>query len=198
MPNMNQTDSDADLVGACLKGDEEALRFLYERHIPGVYNFIARTAPPDIDVEDIVQESFIKAWRNLKRFDRTKNFKTWIFTIAKNTLLDRLKSNRTISFSLLEEGMGDDKPAFDPADKRPLPDEVLQMFESDKSASELLGSLKPAARAVVVMHALEDLSFREVGEILGEPMDTVKTRYRRAIQELARILASKPGNGRSL
>ncbi len=191
---MQRTDTDAILVEAFLKGDDEALRFLYERHIPGVYNFIARTAPPEVDVEDIVQEAFIKAWRSLKGFKREKNFKTWIFTIAKNTLLDRLKSNRTISFSLLEEGMGDDGPAFDPVDRRPLPDEVLQMFESDKYASELLGNLKPPSRAVVVMHVLEDLSFREIGEVLGEPMDTVKTRYRRAIQELARLLASKPGN----
>lgn len=185
---MIQSDSDSILVQAYLKGDDDALRLLYERHIPGVYNFIARLSPHDIDPEDIVQDAFIKAWRNLKHFDLEKNFKTWIFTIAKNTLLDRLKSNRTVTFSLLEEMKGDEGPEIDPVDQRPLPDEVLQKLESEKYASDLLSSLKPATRAVVVMHVFEDLSFREIGEILGEPMDTVKTRYRRAMQALARKL----------
>lgn len=190
---MDQSNPDADLVKAYLRGDDDALRFLYERHIPGVFNFISRLAPPELDAEDIVQDAFIKAWRSLNRFDQSRSFKTWLFTIAKNTLLDRVKAKKSIPFSFLDSADGESPSNIEPVDGQPLPDAALQLLESDKAASDLLDKLDPGKRAVVVMHVLEDLSFRQIGEVLGEPMDTVKTRYRRAIQALSKHLKDMPG-----
>lgn len=189
---MTQSDQDADLIKAYLQGDQDALGFLYARHIPGVFNFISRLAPRELDAEDVVQESFIKAWRNLKRFDQSRSFKTWLFTIAKNTLLDRIKAKKSIPFSFLDSADGESPLSIEPVDDRPLPDAALQLLESDKAASDLLDILDPGKRAVVVMHVLEDLSFRQIGEVLGEPLDTVKTRYRRAILALAKHLKDRP------
>lgn len=179
-----QPENDAQLIKQYLKGDEQSLRVLYEQYIQSVFNFIARLAPPGFDVEDIVQEAFVKAWRNLKKFDQSKSFKTWIFTIAKNILFDQMKKKQPMAFSQLEQDEEGNAPELDIADSRPLADELLSAIDSDKRLEELLQKLNPLQRAVVISHAIEGLTFSEIGEVLGEPMDTVKTRYRRALSKL--------------
>ncbi|MDD5726604.1 MAG: RNA polymerase sigma factor, partial [Patescibacteria group bacterium] len=181
-------ENDAQLIKQYLKGDEESLRVLYEQYVPSVYNFIFRLAPSGFDVEDIVQEAFVKAWLNLKKFDQSKSFKTWIFTIAKNVLFDQIKKKQPIAFSQLESDEEGNVPDLDVADSRPLADEILNAIDSDKRFEELLQILNPVQRAVVISHAIEGLTFSEIGEVLGQPMDTVKTRYRRAIGKLQAYL----------
>lgn len=179
-----EQENDAQLVKKYLKGDEHALRLLYERHIPAVYNFIARLSPAQTDVEDIVQEAFVKAWKNLKKYNPALSFKTWIFTIAKNVLLDQLKKKRLLIFSFNDP----DDESMDIEDSKPLPDVVLDGKIADERVSALLEVLSPAQRATLILHVMENLTFREIGEVLGQPMDTVKTRYRRAIATLSKHL----------
>ncbi len=184
-----EQETDGQLVKKYLKGDENSLRILYERHIPSVYNFISRISPSETDVDDIVQDAFVKAWKNLKKFNPELSFKTWLFTIAKNVLLDKLKKNRTIIFSLSDPEDEHEPIALE--DPRPLADAVLNEKDSDARVDELLDKLSAAERATVVMHVMEGLTFREIGEILGQPMETVKTRYRRAISRLAKRLSEE-------
>ncbi|MDD5438281.1 MAG: RNA polymerase sigma factor [Patescibacteria group bacterium] len=172
---------DGQLIKKYLKGDENSLRLLYERHIPSVYNFIARLCPSETDVDDIVQEAFVKAWKNLKKFKPEASFRPWLFAIAKNVLLDKIKKNKTSVFSLDEN----DQEPIELEDPRPLADAWLDEQDSNARVSEILDTLSPAERATVVLHAMEGMTFREIGEILGQPMETVKTRYRRAIARLA-------------
>lgn len=186
-----ETENDAQLIKQSLKGNEQSLRVLYEKYIPSVFNFIYRLAPPEFDVEDIVQEAFVKAWLNLKKFDQSKSFKTWIFTIAKNVLFDQIKKKQPIAFSQLESDEEGNVPELDVADSRPLADEVLNAIDSDKRFEELLQILNPVQRAVVISHAIEGLTFSEIGEVLGQPMDTVKTRYRRALFKLHEYLMNQ-------
>ncbi|MFA6099374.1 MAG: RNA polymerase sigma factor [Patescibacteria group bacterium] len=181
-----EQENDAQLVKKYLKGDEHALRLLYERHIPAVYNFIARISPSEIDVDDIVQEAFVKAWKNLKKFNLDLSFRTWLFTIAKNVLLDQIKKKRPMIFSLSDQ----DDAFIDVEDSKPLPDAMLDIRDSDERVAILLNELTPAQRATVVLHVMEDLTFREIGEVLGQPMETVKTRYRRAIASLSKQITN--------
>ncbi len=75
------------LVSEYLAGDEKALGELIALYLKPVYNFVYHIARNAEDTEDITQETFVKAWRNLKRYDQRQNFKTWLFTIARNTPL---------------------------------------------------------------------------------------------------------------
>lgn len=181
-----EQETDAQLVNNYLKGDEHALRLLYERHIPAVYNFIARLSPAQTDIDDIVQETFVKAWKNLKKYNPALSFKTWIFTIAKNILLDQLKKKRPLIYSFNDP----DDESINIEDSNPLPDVVLDEKDADERVSALLEILSPAQRATVVLHAMEGLTFREIGEVLGQPMDTIKTRYRRAIASLSKQISN--------
>ena len=93
--------SDAQLTDSYLKGDEEAFKILAERYLKLVYNISWQYAENKAAAEDLTQETFVKVWKNLSRFDQTKSFKAWIAKIAKNTGLDHVKKKQAVSFSLL-------------------------------------------------------------------------------------------------
>ena len=96
--------SDQQLISAYLKGDQAALEILISRYLRLVYDFICQFAKNSADAQDITQEVFIKVWKNLKKFDRQKSFKSWLYTISKNAALDFLRQKRNITFTALNQG----------------------------------------------------------------------------------------------
>jgi len=100
-------DDDTRLVAAFIKGDGDSFAALVDRHMPMVYKFTYRYVGNADAANDIVQDVFIKVWKNIKKFDPEKNFKTWLLTIAKNTALDSIKKKKAILFSKIEEGETD-------------------------------------------------------------------------------------------
>src|SRR3989338_146778 len=96
---MNEDRSDQQLIADYLTGDEKSLKILYGRYLKPIYSFVYRYVGGGQDVEDVTQDAFVKVWRNLKKFDQNKSFKTWIFSIAKNTAIDFLKKKKAIPFS---------------------------------------------------------------------------------------------------
>ena len=90
---------DKQLIVEYLKGDEKALETLFSRYLKPIYTFVYRLTGNAQDAEDISQEVFVKVWKNLKKYDDTRSFKTWLFTIAKNTAYDLLRKNKEIVFS---------------------------------------------------------------------------------------------------
>ena len=87
--------SDEQLINNYLKGDEKSLEILIHRYLKPIYNFVYRYVNNKQEAEDVTQEVFVKTWRNLKKFKRNKSFKTWIFSIAKNTAIDSFKKKKT-------------------------------------------------------------------------------------------------------
>ena len=174
--------NDQDLVASYLGGDPQSLDVLIRRHLPSVYNFIARFTGDLSEANDITQETFLKAWKHIKRFDQAKNFKTWILAIARNTSLDWLRKRRPISFSAMNNFSEDKEESFDVSDESIVSaEEVFDSAKDTKRVSEMVKTLTPSQQAVIFMKANEELTFQEMSEILGEPMNTVKSRYRRAL-----------------
>ncbi len=179
---METEKTDVELVREVLAGSETAFRPLLDRHLQGVHRF-AYSYLKDRDVaDDIAQETFVRAWKNLRKFDQERNFRTWIFAIAKNAALDHLKKKRAIRFSEIgeEEGVLD---AF----LAPFVDEGETSEEAYERAAAITGlaramdELPPIYRAVLGMRSRDNLKFREIAEMLGEPVDTVKSKYRRGL-----------------
>lgn len=96
-----QTYTDEQLIKNYLKGDDNSLEILIRRYLKPIYFFVYGYTKDEQKAEDIAQEVFVKIWKNLKKFDKNKNFKTWIFTIAKNTALDYLKKKKSCRFPIL-------------------------------------------------------------------------------------------------
>jgi len=182
-------DSDESLVRAYRKGDQTALEALVYKYTRHLYNFVRQYARAGQDAEDIVQETFIKAWKHFGKFDATKSFKTWLFTIARNTLIDSMRKRRETPFSDRENEDGD---LLDiPDDRAELPEEAFAALEEKESVRRALLALPPRAREVLLLYYQNDLNFREIAEVTREPIDTVKSRHRRALQALKKVFADR-------
>lgn len=181
--------TDEQLVNEYIAGDEEAFRALVERYVRPVYGFVSRFIPGKGDAEDITQDVFISVWKHIRGFDTEKRFKTWIFTIAKNTALNRLKKKKPKLFSefTLEE---EEKSAIVDSlpDPTSLPEDIFMHKELSRELIEALETLPPMYRLVLLLYYFEDFSLQETAEILKESLNTVKSRHRRGLIILRKYL----------
>lgn len=181
--------SDEQLIKKYLDGDEESLALLIERYFKLIYSFIFRSISNREEAEDLTQEVFLKAWSSIKRFDQQKSFKTWIYTIARNRVIDflRKKKNTTISATVDEDGEAQDILSTI-ADERISALAELEQQELNEELMGVLSKLSPEERMLVLLYHQEEMSFREIAEIFKESVDTVKSRHRRALIKLKKYL----------
>ena len=181
---------DQQLIADYLQGDEASLELLIKRYLKPIYSFIYRYVENAQDAEDATQEVFVKVWKHLEKFDQSKSFKTWIFSIAKNTAIDFLNKKKTIPFSEFsarggsafggENEDGGNIIADTFADTAKSSQEIFERKETAQMLKSAMAELSPKYRAVLSLRYNSDFNFREIAETLGEPIDTVKSRYRRA------------------
>ncbi len=189
--------SDAELIRAYAEGDEGAFETLISRYAGPIYRFSFRLVRDAHGAEDLTQETFIKVWKNLKRFDQSKSFKAWMFAIARNTAIDAIRKKDPISFTAMarEDDAGGAPYEFSIEDSRPLPDEVASRAEDAELIDALLAELPPKQRAAILLHDGEELTFQEIADAVKEPLNTVKSRYRRGVETLKKRLSSGQGGG---
>ncbi len=184
--------TDEELVKEYLAGDETALRSLIERYLKPIYNFVYRYVGDEGSAEDITQDTFVKAWKHLKEFDQERKFKTWIFTIAKNTALNWIKKKKPALLSEFENWEGENELSESITDPSPLPEKLFERSELSVILSSALNELNPNHRAVLLMHYKDDFTFQEISESLEKPLHTVKSQHRRALIKLRTILTPTP------
>ena len=186
---------DEQLVSQYLAGDEKSLEILIRRYLKPIHNFAYRHTGNARDAEDATQETFLRVWRNLKKFDRQKKFKTWIFTIARNVSINLLrKKHGTVPFSKFENDERGNPFLETLADVSPLPDELSERNGLAAALARAVEALSPKYRKVVLLRHGDNFTFREIGESLGEPLHTVKSRYRRAVIMLKKALSNSWGS----
>lgn len=185
-------DSDQQLIASYQVGDEVALEILIKRYLGLVYNLVYRYVNSGSDAEDITQEVFIKVWKNLPKFDQHKNFKIWLTVIARHTALDWLKKKKLLLFSSLEDENGhsliEDMVS---SDLLSAPNELYDQEQRRARLSAAVNHLATKYRLVLFLHYNGHLTFQEIAEVLGEPLDTVKSRNRRALIKLRELLYRK-------
>ena len=169
---------DDNLIKKYLEGDQSSLKILIDKYASSVYNFTSRFVGP-LYRDDIVQEVFIKVWKNLKNFNKDKSqFKTWLFTIARNTITDYLRKKKSIPFSSLEDGEWTEE---DIEDESILPDEVLNKLQDKEILLKIIDELNDNYKLVLTLYYQEDMTFKEIGEVLGKSLNTVKSYHHRAL-----------------
>lgn len=175
-------ESDEALIAAFGQGDEAALEELVRRHLKAVYAYALRLSGTQAEAEDIVQDTFLKTWKNLKHFDaRRARFKTWLMQIARNTTIDHLRRKKTIPLSSFEDDEGANVLADSITDDEPLPDEIAARKDDKRALTEALEQLPPAQREILLLYHQNDFSFEEMSAIVGVSANTLKSRYRRAL-----------------
>ena len=183
-----------DLIRAYREGDSHALNQLIERHTRLVYSFSYRLIGSAEGAQDVTQETFIKAWKNLKRYDEKQSFATWILSIARNTSIDWLRKRKSLVFSDMERDDAEDtRDSFEQRipDELPLPHEVFEMNELGDTLDDALKQISLDRRTIILLRHREGLAFEEIAVIVGKPLNTVKSQYRRALKTLRDYLTEQ-------
>lgn len=175
-------DPDGQLVRKAQRGDRDAFRRLVEAHQHRLYTLAVRELGSAADAEDAVQETLVRAWKALPRFRGQAAFSTWIYRICLNAVSDqRARSARGGGVPL------DD--VLEPADPR---DPILER-ELSSELQQALAGLDETYRTAVLLFDVLGRSYAEIGEVLGVPEGTVKSRIFRGRVELARRLGTVAG-----
>lgn len=171
--------ADEQLAIAAAQGDSAALEQLVARHLAAVYRVCYGYLHDRSEAEDAAQETFVKVWRNLDRFDRQRSFKPWLFAVARNTCLDFLKKKRDLAFSDLDAAFGSSLE-----DSRPAPEAVAENVLLGQRLDKAVESLPAKYSNAIALRHKQDLSFREIAAATRQPLNTVKSHYRRALGKL--------------
>ncbi len=162
-----------------LKGDDAAFASIVETYQRPVYNLCYRMLGDPIDAEDAAQETFWRAYQNLKRYDPARPFPTWLLSIAAHYCIDQQRKRRIpiLSVDLL--------PEEDAPDTAPSPEKVVSQLEETSQMRRLLNSLSSQDRAAVILRYWYDFSEEEIAKTLSLTVSAVKSRLHRARKELA-------------
>ena len=172
---------DAELVRLCLAGDERAYRELVERYERQVYSVAMRMVRSREDAEDLTQETFVRMFKALDRYDPARPFPAWLLTIAARLSIDQLRRRRVRTLPLFHAEPGErEERVIEVEDPGFGPQELLERREEEESAGALIAALPEHYRIVVVLRHQQGLSYDEIAEALHLPLGTVKARIHRA------------------
>jgi RNA polymerase sigma-70 factor (ECF subfamily) len=189
-------ENDARDVGQAQAGDELAFRRLVERHSRGVFQLAFRLTGSESDAEDIVQDTLLKAYRELKRFESRSSFRTWVHRITVNCAYDLLRQRPRHQAESLDAPAGQDVRGggIEPeAEGSSRPDRLAFGAEIQECVRAALDLLTPTERTAFVLRHFEGCSLDEIGETLGLRMGATKHSIFRAVQKMRRALAPVVG-----
>lgn len=173
---------DATLVERARVGDAEAFRELVERYSARIFRLAWRVLGDEASAEDAVQETFLRAYRALARFDARSQFATWLHRIAANTAVEILRQHQRSRQERIDEGTGEASSADPGPDRRALSQEV------ERAVRGALADLSPMERAAFVLRHFEGRSIAEICGALGLRESAGKQAIFRAVQKLRRSL----------
>jgi RNA polymerase sigma-70 factor (ECF subfamily) len=182
---------DATIVTSFLNGEERAFTVLVERYQTRLLNFIYRTIGDRDRAEDLVQEVFIRVYRHLHRFDRSKKFSTWVYTIASNLAKNELRNrsrNPLVLFQTMQGSSDDEDRPLQFEDSTARPDDLYRKRHLRELVEDTVAKLPEHHRQVFVLRELEGKSYEEIAEITDCNLGTVKSRLNRARTAFAAII----------
>lgn len=189
-PSNNQMEEgDAAIVRRIRDGEVEAFRILVERHSRAIYALAHRMTGDAYDAEDIVQESLMRAFRQLDRFESRAEFGTWIHRIGVNCALDHLRrSRKTREQNLHVDAEGANDMVTTLPSNEPQPDQHLADAQIRSHVEGALGSLSVTERSAFVMRHYQEMPLAEISKVLGINENAVKNTIFRAVQKVRRAL----------
>jgi RNA polymerase sigma-70 factor, ECF subfamily len=172
------------------KGDQNAFAEIVELYKDKVYQLCFRMLGNPHEAEDIAQEAFIRAYINIHSYDSSKKFSTWLYRIATNLSIDRIRKKKPDYYLDAEVAGGEGLTLYSQvAADVALPEDEVQYVELQEIIQEEILKLPDKYRSVIVLKYIEELSLKEISEILDLPINTVKTRIHRGREALRKQLS---------
>ncbi|MEJ2597497.1 MAG: RNA polymerase sigma factor [Anaerolineales bacterium] len=172
-------DNEALWLDQALKGNSSAFSQLVESYQKPVYNLCYRMLGNAEDAEDASQETFLRAYKALRRYDRRRSFSTWLLSIAAHYCIDQIRKRRMRIVSI------EDLPVPDLPDRAPGLEATVDLKEQQRRVRTLLETLDPTDRAAVIMYYWYDFSYREISQTLSLTESAIKSRLHRARRAMA-------------
>jgi len=180
--------SDATAVAQVRAGDTDAFRVLVERHSHSVFRLAFRMTGNEQDAEDLVQETFLRVYRQIARFDGRASFSTWIYRIAANCSLDLIRSRKRRQEQQAPVDDEGQEIAMAVAVEGPTPERLAYSGEVQQLLGPALDRLSSMERAAFVLRHYEGMAIEDIGRALGVHAGAAKHSVFRAVQKLRRAL----------
>ena len=185
---MDATEAAAVLARA-RQGDGDAFRALVETHSRRVFRLAFRMTGNEQDAEDVVQESFLRAYRQLGRFESRANFGTWLYRIVSNCSVDLMRSKQARHDQVRGDSLDPDGAMELPAAAAPGPERMAESAEIERRVQDALQELSPLERAAFTLRHYEGRSIDEISATLGLGTSAAKHSVFRAVKKLRLALA---------
>lgn len=183
--------NDSEVVARHLEGDPLAFEELVDRYQRRLLNFVYRTIGDRERGEDLVQEVFIRVHRHLHRFDQSKKFSTWIYTIASNLAKNELRNrsrNPLVLFQTIKKNWEADHRPLQFEDHRHRPDDLFRKRHLEDLVQWTVSQLPEHHRVVFVLRELEGKTYEEIADVTDCNLGTVKSRLNRARNRFAQLI----------
>ena len=171
------------------KGDQVAFTFLLDFFWNEVYGFMLNRTENETDTEDIVIETFSKAFDKISSYNPEYQFNTWLIAIAKNVHIDLLRKKKSALF--IEITNEEDQQVYNIVDSSPTAEDELITEQNLSQLLLYIKELKPHYQEVIQLRYFQEMSYQEIAEQLGEPLSNVKIKLLRAKKLLAEIIENK-------
>jgi RNA polymerase sigma-70 factor (ECF subfamily) len=185
---MDATEAAAVLARA-RQGDSDAFRALVDTHSRSVFRLAFRMTGNEQDAEDVVQESFLRAYRQLGRFESRANFGTWLYRIVSNCSVDLMRSKQARHDQVRGDSLDQEGAVQLPAADQPGPERIAESAEIDRRVQHALQELSPLERAAFTLRHYEGRSIDEISATLGLGTSAAKHSVFRAVKKLRVALA---------
>jgi len=166
-------------IDRILKGDHRAFAYLVNKYKHMVYTIALKIVENETEAEDVAQEAFVKAYRQIHTFERRAKFSTWLYTVAYRTALSKLKEN-TLDTAPLSDELSDTYVEEDTTVNL----DSLEVAEQQRYVREAIGKLPKLEAVVVTLYYLDERSVKEIQEITGLTAENIKIRLFRARKKL--------------
>lgn len=173
--------TDGDLIARIAQGDKQAMKLLYDRHSDALFRFITVRLRDRFEAADVLQDTFLEVWRSAARFEGRSAPRTWMFGIARNRALDRMRRTGRETPAEPDETIADDAPN---------PEAIALAASDARSLRACLDGLSESHRSAIELAFYQDLAYREIAEIENVPAGTIKTRILHAKQLLKHCLSA--------
>ena len=171
---------DRRLVELVLEGDDAAFEHLFNRYREAIRRLFVQRLGSEADADDLLQETFLKIYLNIHRYDKSYTFGQWLYTIARNTFVDFTRKSRT--------ALSIDEHFTAPAATTPTPEESIINSQQRMQIDRFLERLSEQHRTLFRLRFLEEYSYEEIAEKLHMPMGSVKTGIHRARERMCKMI----------
>lgn len=174
---------DRRLAELVLTGDDTAFEYLFDRYRDAIRRLFVQRLGHASDVDDLLQETFIKVYINLHRYNPEYTFGQWVYTIARNTFIDFIRRR--------QDDLSIDERFMSPPSLAPTPEESVINLQQRSQIESYLERLSPRYRHLIQLRFFDELSYEEIAAKLTLPLGTVKTQIHRAREQMCRFIQNE-------